>query len=116
MEKKYIMIIEKDAVISTELPKPLECPRCNKPYWVIWGAGDVATVSNECKCKDQMPKVEKGIKELKQQGKDIINAEPTEPPAEPTEPPAEPTEPPAEPTEPPAEPTEPPAEPKKDVW
>ena len=99
MEKKYIMIIENNAVISTELPKPLECPRCNKPYWVIWGAGDVVTVSNECKCTDQTPKIEKGVCELKQQGKDILNKEP-----------------PAEPTEPPAEPTEPPAEPKKDVW
>ena len=72
MEKKYIMIIEKDAVISTALPKPLECPRCNKPYWVIWGAGDVVTVSNECKCTDQTPKIEKGVAELKQQGKDIM--------------------------------------------
>ena len=72
MEKKYIMIIEKDAVISTALPKPLECPRCNKPYWVIWGAGDVVTVSNECKCTDQTPKIEKGVAELKQQGKDIL--------------------------------------------
>ena len=43
-----------------------------------------------CKCTDQTPKIEKGVAELKQQGKDIINKEP---PAEPTEPPAEPTEP-----------------------
>ena len=57
------------------------------------------TVSNECKCADQMPKIEKGIAELKQQGRDTLNDVV-----------------PAEPTEPPAEPTEPPAEPKKDVW
>ena len=81
MDKKYIMIIENNAVISTALPRPLECPRCNKPYWVIWGAGDVVTVSNECKCTDQTPKIEKGVAELKQQGKDILDANLTEPDA-----------------------------------
>ena len=88
MEKKYIMIIENNAVISTELPTPLECPRCNKQYWVIWGNGDAVPISNECKCKDQAPNVDKCAKELEKKTK--TTTEPTEPPAEPTEPPAEP--------------------------
>ena len=81
MDKKYIMIIENNAVISTELPTPLECPRCNKPYWVIWGNGDAVPISNECKCEDQALNVDKCAKELEKKTK--TPAEPTEPPAEP---------------------------------
>ena len=61
MDMGYLITVSEAQVdiITVSAPKPLTCPVCSNPYWLVWGMKDFIKISERCTCKNQMAKSDK---------------------------------------------------------